>query len=125
MTTRLSSSHSLWGGPASYTNEDLERAHSSLGITESAFLEAGNLLSETLEDFGVDSEDLQALCREFMSRQNFIVEEGHRLVVEAAIVTGTSGASNSAGLDPELFQPQSVALGWNRCGRTRLMGSGF
>ena len=41
---------SVMGGPASYTNEHLERIHARLGITEPAFMEVVELLSETLED---------------------------------------------------------------------------
>jgi class 3 adenylate cyclase len=38
---------SLMGGPASYSNEQLERVHAHLGITEAAFLESVTLMQET------------------------------------------------------------------------------
>ena len=63
----------VMGGPASYSNEHLERVHAPLGITEEAFLEAVTLLKETLEDFGFADSDVQHVEREFMSRKNFIV----------------------------------------------------
>ena len=63
----------LMGGPASYTNEHLERVHANLGITEPAFLEALMLMRETLEDFDFEDEDIQTVAAEMMSRKNFIV----------------------------------------------------
>lgn len=63
----------LMGGPASYTNEHLERVHARLGITEAAFLESAMLLRETLEDMGFEDEDVQAVDDEFMGRKNYIV----------------------------------------------------
>ena len=50
---------SLMGGPASYTNEHLERVHERLGITEEALMEIVALLRETLEDFDFADEDVQ------------------------------------------------------------------
>ena len=67
---------SLMGGPASYTNEHLERVHAHLGITEPAFLEAMELLEETMEDFDFESEDMQLVADEMMSRKNFIISRG-------------------------------------------------
>jgi hemoglobin len=61
------------GGPASYTNEHLERAHAHLKIDEPAFLEAIDLLKETLEDFGFESADIAHVEDEMMSRRNFVV----------------------------------------------------
>ena len=64
---------SLMGGPASYTNDHLERVHARLGITEDAFLEVTLLLRETLEDFDFAEEDIQVVIDEMMSRKNYIV----------------------------------------------------
>jgi hemoglobin len=63
----------LMGGPASYTNDHLERVHAHLGITEAAFLEVVTLLKETLEDFDFADEDIQVIRDEIMSRKNFVV----------------------------------------------------
>lgn len=63
----------LMGGPASYTNEHLERVHARLGITEPAFLESLELLTETLEDHDFEDEDIQHIEDDMMSRKNFIV----------------------------------------------------
>ena len=64
---------SLMGGPASYTNEQLERIHARLGITEPAFFEVVELLSETLEDFDFEEEDVQQVENEMIQRKNFII----------------------------------------------------
>lgn len=63
----------LMGGPASYTNDHLERIHARLGISDTAFNEAAMLLRETLEDMGFEDEDVQIVEDEFMSRKNYIV----------------------------------------------------
>ncbi len=63
----------MMGGPASYTDDHLERVHARLGITEPAFLEAVTLLTETLEDFDFAHEDIQAVKEEVMRRKNFII----------------------------------------------------
>lgn len=63
----------MMGGPASYTNEHLERVHAHLGINEPAFFEAMTLLRETLEDFDFQDEDIQTVVDEMQSRKNYIV----------------------------------------------------
>ena len=64
----------LMGGPASYTDDALERVHSTLGITDAAFDAVTMLLRETLEDFGIDEADVRVLCEEFVSRRRYIVK---------------------------------------------------
>jgi hemoglobin len=66
----------LMGGPASYTNDHLERVHRHLGITETAFNESMTLLKETLEDHDFEEEDMQSVEDEFRSRKNFVVSKG-------------------------------------------------
>jgi hemoglobin len=66
----------LLGGPASYTNEHLERVHKHMGITEDAFIEVVELLRETLEDFGFADSDIDIVEDEFMSRRAYIVSKG-------------------------------------------------
>lgn len=63
----------LMGGPASYTNEHLERVHSRLGITDSAFDEVVYLLKETLEDYDFDDDDIAEVEREMQNRRQYIV----------------------------------------------------
>jgi hemoglobin len=63
----------LMGGPASYTNDHLERAHAHMGITEAAFQQAIALLTETLEESGFADDDVQAVRKELVARKSLIV----------------------------------------------------
>lgn len=63
----------LMGGPASYTNEHLERIHERLGITNTAFDEVVLLLKETLEDFEYEDPDIAAVEQEILARRSYIV----------------------------------------------------
>jgi hemoglobin len=64
---------SMMGGPASYTNEHLERVHARLGITNVAFNESVDILEETLEDHDFKDEDIEEVKKEVMSRKNYVV----------------------------------------------------
>jgi len=64
---------SLMGGPASYTDEQLERVHDHLGITDEAFMEIVDLLGETLEDYDFADHDIQHVENQMMNRKNFII----------------------------------------------------
>ena len=64
---------SVMGGPASYTDEELERVHAHLNIDERAFLEMASLFKETLEDFGVKDEDVDYIYNEIKSKAKFII----------------------------------------------------
>ena len=64
---------SMMGGPASYSNDHLERVHAHLGITEQAFRESVALLTETLEDHEFEDEDVHSVKEEMMSRKNFVI----------------------------------------------------
>ena len=63
----------VMGGPASYTDEQLERVHDHLGITEVVFLETIELLTETLEDHDFADDDIRQVEGEMMDRKNFII----------------------------------------------------
>jgi hemoglobin len=63
----------IMGGPISYSNEALERAHAHLHIDERAFDEAVALLAETLEDFGVEPGDIGAVEKDLRRRASYIV----------------------------------------------------
>lgn len=66
----------VMGGPASYTNDHLERVHARHGISETAFEEACTLLFEALEDEGFADEDIQIVIDVFLSRKHHIVTRG-------------------------------------------------
>jgi hemoglobin len=63
----------VMGGPASYTDDHLQRAHRNLGITDAAFDEVARLLRETLEDLDYADEDIHTVLREITSRRHIIV----------------------------------------------------
>ena len=63
----------IMGGPASYSNEHVEKVHERLGITEVAFMEAMELLRETLEDHNFQEDDIETVEDEMMSYKNFVV----------------------------------------------------
>jgi len=64
---------SLMGGPASFTNEHLERVHAHLGISEDAFFATAGLLVETLEDFDFEDDDIRQVKDEFVNRKHLII----------------------------------------------------
>ncbi len=63
----------VMGGPASYTDEQLKRAHARLGVTQAEFSLMADLLHETLEDFDLAADDVAAVDRAFRQRETFIV----------------------------------------------------
>jgi hemoglobin len=63
----------LMGGPASYTDEHIAHVHSKLGITLQEFDEMVELLTETLEDFELGSEDIAKIGGELRKREPVIV----------------------------------------------------
>jgi len=64
---------SVTGGPASYSNDMLERIHTPLKVSEAAFNEMSTLLKETLEDFGLAEADVHHVCHEVGSRKHLVV----------------------------------------------------
>jgi hemoglobin len=67
---------SLLGGPASYTDERLRQLHAHLGITDADMDEMAKLLSEALEEHGVEPADRELVMREIEARRRFIVQQG-------------------------------------------------
>ena len=64
---------SVMGGPASFSDEHLQRAHKHLGITAAEFGLLAELLQETLEDFELSPADIQFVLREVALRQGAVV----------------------------------------------------
>lgn len=65
---------SVMGGPASYSNEQLERIHSTMNIREQDYDTVVGMLRETLEDFDIDESDIAAICGDVVSRKRYIVK---------------------------------------------------
>lgn len=63
----------LTGGPASYSDNHLQRVHARLGITKAEFDEMTLLLRETLEDFGFEPPDVEAVYGELCRREPLVV----------------------------------------------------
>lgn len=63
----------LMGGPASFSDEHLERVHRRLEIDRRAFDEMVSLLTETLEDFEFSDPDIAVVEKELRRRAPLIV----------------------------------------------------
>lgn len=64
---------SMMGGPASYSNEHLDRVHKELRIDDPAFEEMCDLFRETLEDHDLKEGDIAEVMGEIRSRKVYIV----------------------------------------------------
>lgn len=64
----------LMDGPgAGYSDEVLRRVHARLGISHDEFVQMLELLTETLEDHGVQAEDVSVVAGRFRAREPVIV----------------------------------------------------
>jgi len=63
----------LMGGPASFSDDHIERVHSRLRISHPEFEEMAALLTETLEDHGFFFDDTATTERELRKREQFVV----------------------------------------------------
>ncbi|MEO1018669.1 MAG: group 1 truncated hemoglobin [Pseudomonadota bacterium] len=62
------------GGPASYSNEMLERSHAHLAITGEEFQEMAAIMGQTLEDFEVAPDDVRHVVDQLRARMPYIVK---------------------------------------------------
>jgi hemoglobin len=67
----------IMGGPASYTDEQIARAHVRLGITRADFDEMAELFRETLEDFNLDRADVERLYAHLLSLGEHVITGEH------------------------------------------------
>ncbi|WP_193140943.1 truncated hemoglobin [Meridianimarinicoccus sp. MJW13] len=65
---------SLMGGPASFTDTHIERAHRNMTIADSHFDQLKTLVDNTLAEFDVEAEDIQTVLGAFESRRNLLVK---------------------------------------------------
>jgi hemoglobin len=61
------------GGPASYSDDHLQRVHARLGITHEAFLTMAGLLKEAMEEHGMPGSDVDAVMHEIHVREHLVV----------------------------------------------------
>ena len=66
----------LLGGPVSYSDERLRRAHASLDLTHEDFDEIRMLLNETLTEHGFSAHDIETVMIEIESRRTSILATG-------------------------------------------------
>lgn len=64
---------SLLGGPASFSDDHLQRAHANLGITDAHMDEMKAIMGETLNAHGLDPEDVQVVLDAIEARRALIV----------------------------------------------------
>jgi hemoglobin len=62
------------GGPASFTDEHLERVHSRMDIDEPSFKEIVEVFRETLEDHDLDETDIGTIIAELTVRKRLVVK---------------------------------------------------
>ena len=65
----------LVGGPAEFSDEVLHRIHRPLGITSDHFQLLAGILRETLEDHGLDGDDVTTIMAEVTRREPIVVTQ--------------------------------------------------
>ena len=65
----------LMGGPASFSDEQLEKVHEHMEIDRRAFDEMVMLLTETLEDYDLADEDVNAVRNQLERRAPLIIRK--------------------------------------------------
>ena len=64
---------SMMGGPASYTDVQIQKLHSHLPITGENFARLATILTQVLSDHGVSDEDAAEIVGAFTQRRNLVV----------------------------------------------------
>jgi hemoglobin len=67
----------LMGGPASYSDEQIARAHARLGIRSEDFAEMADLFRETLEDNRLAAVDVTRLHAHLLSLRELVVADAN------------------------------------------------
>ena len=65
---------SLMGGPASFTDAHITGAHRHMDITDNHFDRLKELVNDTLEEFGVETADAEAILEEIEARRASLVK---------------------------------------------------
>lgn len=64
----------LMGGPASFTDTHIQRAHHNLDIEPLHFDRLKDLIAETLEEFDVAPEDIETVLAAFEARRSLLLD---------------------------------------------------
>lgn len=62
------------GGPASFSDEQLGKAHASLSVTHSHFDELKRILQSTLNEHGIETDDSDLILKSVESKRSVIVQ---------------------------------------------------
>ncbi len=65
----------VMGGPAAYTDTQIEKLHSHLQITGAHFEKLAALLTQVLGDHAVEADDAQEIVGAFACRRNLVVKD--------------------------------------------------
>ncbi len=65
----------LMGGPEAMSDDRLQHVHRRLKITEAEFDEIVELLSEALDQHGVEEADIQSISRNFKAKRPLILSD--------------------------------------------------
>ena len=65
---------SLMGGPASFSDNHIASAHRGMEITDLHFDQLKALLTETLEEFQVETDDIEAVLNAFEVRRPLLIK---------------------------------------------------
>jgi hemoglobin len=71
---------SVMGGPATFTDDQIARAHARLDISAEAFDEMADLFRETLEDFDVAPVEVERLHAQVLSMRGQVVAAAPRVL---------------------------------------------
>ncbi|MGC3937360.1 group I truncated hemoglobin [Roseobacter sp. EG26] len=64
---------SLLGGPASFSDDHIQRAHRHMVISDAHFDQLKALVSETLADFNIEPDDIGRVLQAFEQRRPLLV----------------------------------------------------
>jgi len=64
---------SIMGGPASFPDAQIQRAHARLGISRAEFLELVALMVATLDEHGLPAADIEQVRQELYRREPLVV----------------------------------------------------
>lgn len=62
------------GGPASFSDENLARAHKKMGITQEEVDEMSTIFRDNLEDHDIEDDDVEFLVNEILKRSHLVVQ---------------------------------------------------
>lgn len=65
---------SLMGGPASFTDTHIQRAHHKLEIEPLHFDRLKELIEETLEEFDLEPDDIETVLNAFEARRGLLID---------------------------------------------------